>query len=201
MTETFFTNPHGLDDPEERTSAADLLKLTKAVLGFPAFGEIVAQDSAYVAGRSLVNTNHLLSLYPGADGLKTGTTAAAGECLVASVTREGHRLLVILLGSQDRYADAAALLDYAAATWRWQPLALPADALAWAIGADGRSYRLRTAEKAELFLPTWQWQLVQPVRMLDPAVPLTATVPVGTLTLMSGAQVLSTVPLTVWQSP
>ena len=47
--------------------------------------------------------------------IKTGTTDAGGECLVASVTRQGHRLLAIVLGSQDRYADVRAMLDFAAA--------------------------------------------------------------------------------------
>jgi hypothetical protein len=114
LAETHFANSHGLDDSEQRSSAADLLKLAEADLAFPLFAEIVAQPSAYAAGRSLVNTNQLLGIYRGADGVKTGTTTAAGECLVASATRGGHRLLAVVLGSTDRYGDAEKLFDYSA---------------------------------------------------------------------------------------
>jgi D-alanyl-D-alanine carboxypeptidase (penicillin-binding protein 5/6) len=201
LAETHFANPHGLDDPMAATSAADLAALTQAALAYPAFAQIVATQSASVAGYWLVNTNQLLALYPGADGIKTGTTAAAGECLVASVTRDGHRLLAVLLGSADRYADAIALLDYAAAGWQWRPVTLPDDALAWQTDAMGQAYRLRPAGSRDLFLPAWQWPLTQPVRVLYPSAPLTGTLPVGSLRLMFNGQVLAQVPLVVWPGP
>jgi len=201
LAQTRFTNPHGLDDPQERTSAADLVKIAQAALAYPIFAEIVAQESAFVAGRSLQNTNELLGFYRGADGVKTGTTTAAGECLVASVTRSSHRLMVVVLGAADRYADAIALLDFAAANWQWRRVAVPADALAWMTDPDGQAYRLRSTQSPALFLPAWQWQLAQSVRVLDPSAPLTATLPVGTLTLTLGSQVLATAPLIVWDGP
>jgi len=201
MADSHFTNPHGLDDPAQVASAADLVTLTRAALAFPAFAHIVATEEAYVAGRSLVNTNHLLTIYPGADGVKTGTTQAAGECLIASVTRAGHRLLVVLLGSQDRYGDAIALLDYAAQGWRWGKVDLPADALAWEADADGHRYRLRVEQPFDIFLPAWQWPLIQPVRSLDSSTPLTGTLPVGSLHLMLAGQVVATAPLTTWLEP
>lgn len=201
LTETHFANPHGLDDPAATTSAADLLTLTRAALAYPAFAQIVATQSASVAGHLLVNTNELLHIYPGADGVKTGTTAAAGECLVASVTRRGHRLLLALLGSADRYADAIALLDYAAANWQWRPVTLPADALAWQTDAAGQAYRLQLTENTDLFLPAWQWPLTRPVRVLEPGIPFTSTLPVGSLWLTLNDQVLARVPLAVWPGP
>ncbi|PKO21684.1 MAG: D-alanyl-D-alanine carboxypeptidase [Chloroflexi bacterium HGW-Chloroflexi-1] len=201
LTDTHFTNAHGLDDDAGTASAADLIVLARAALDYPAFARIVAMPQAYVAGRTLTNTNELLGLYPGADGVKTGTTSAAGECLIASATRDGHRLLVVVLGSQDRYADAVTLLDYGATGWRWGAVALPDNALTWEIGADGRSYRLRAAAAPDIFLPAWQWPLVQPVRLLDATMPLTSTFPVGRLRLMLDGQVLATTLLTVWQGP
>ena len=201
LAETHFVNPHGLDDPAQTTSAADLVKLTQAALAYPAFADIVSRTGAQVAGRSLTGTNELLAIYPGADGVKTGTTAAAGECLVASVTRRGHRLLVVVLGSQDRYADVRALLDFAASGWRWAPVALADNALAWEQGVDGRSYRLRAAENGGIFLPAWQWQVVQPLRVIDGPVPGTGTTPLGSLRLTLGGQVLAEVPLSVWRGP
>jgi len=183
LKNTTFTNPHGLDDPAQVSTATDLATMARAAFVYPLLARIVATPTAQVAGRALTNTNQLLGAYQGADGVKTGSTDAAGECLVASVTRDDHRLLVVVLGSADRYADARSLLDYATVGWRWRSLDLADNALAWTTGPGGEAYRLRTMERSDVFLPAWQWALVQPTRLLDAAAPLTSTLPVGTLTL------------------
>lgn len=201
LSGTYFTNPHGLDDAQQVASAADLAAITKAALGYPVFAQIVATPQATIAGRPLTNTNELLGSYPDADGIKTGTTDAAGECLIASTSRDGHRLLAVVLGSQDRYADVRALLDYAAAGWWWRGAALPDNALAWEAGPEARLYRLRSSETFDIFLPAWQWPLVQPVRWIDASVPLTGTLPVGSLTWLLGNDVIATVPLVAVQGP
>lgn len=198
---THFANAHGSDAAGQSITANDLVILARAALAYPLLAQIVATPSARVAGRTLTNTNQLLGVYPGADGVKTGTSDAAGECLAASVTRDGHRLLAVVLGSRDRYADARALLDYALAGWQWQHVALPNDALAWVSGPDGAAYRLETPRPIALFLPRWQWSLAQPVRALDAAAPLTGTVPVGTLTLTFAGRPLAATPLTVQPGP
>ena len=60
-----------------------------------------------------MKTNHFIrSKYEGANGLKTGYTEAAGECLIATATRDGHTLIVVLLNDDNRWVDAPALLDY-----------------------------------------------------------------------------------------
>lgn len=201
LAATNFANVHGLDAPGMTTSAADLVTLTRAALAYPLFVQIVATPSARIAGRVVSNTNELLGSYAGADGIKTGTTDAAGECLVASVTRSGHRMLAVVLGSADRYRDVRALLDFAAAGWRWQRLDLPANALAWEMGPGGKRYRLQASDLPELHLAAWQWRLLQPVRRLDASVPLTSTVPVGEVQWRLGDQVLATVPLVALQGP
>ena len=201
LKSTTFANPHGLDDPVQVSTTADLAAMAKAAFGYPLLARIVATPTAQIAGRTLTNTNELLGAYQGADGVKTGTTDAAGECLVASVTRNGHRLLVIVLGSADRYADARTLLDYSTGGWRWQSVALAENALAWTTGSDGQPYRLRPTERTDIFLPTWQWTLVQATSQLDAAAPLTSTLPVGTLTLTLAGRPLGSVPLAVWQGP
>lgn len=201
LSGTHFANPHGLDDAQQVASAIDLAAITKAALAYPVFAQIVATPQATIAGRALTNTNELLGSYPNADGIKTGTTDAAGECLIASTSRAGHRLLAVVLGSRDRYADARALLDYAAAGWWWRGTALPDNALAWETGPEARLYRLRSAETFDVFLPAWQWPLVQPVRWIDAGVPLTGTLPVGSLTWRLGNEVIATVPLAVTQGP
>jgi serine-type D-Ala-D-Ala carboxypeptidase (penicillin-binding protein 5/6) len=201
MQATHFTSPHGLDDPGETVSAADLVTLTTAALAYPVFSDIVATRTADVAGHKLTNTNQLLSTYGWADGVKTGTTDAAGECLVASATRGGHRMLVVLLGSRDRYGEATSLLDWATNGWQWRRVDLPDDALAWEIDSAGRRYRLRAAKPEEVLLPSWQWPLAGPNRLLDSTVPLTSTSPIGTLTLALGSSQLVQLPLFVWPNP
>jgi D-alanyl-D-alanine carboxypeptidase len=198
---TRFTNSHGLDEAGQTSSASDLVVMTEAALAYPIFGQIVASSEAEVAGRVLTTTNQLLDAYPGADGIKTGTTDAAGECLVASVTRGGHRVAAVVLGSSDRYADARALLDYASAGWRWGSAGLPDNALAWVLDVQRAPHRLYAQVAPELFLPAWQWPLLQPVRALDVTAPLTGTLPVGSLAWMLGSRTVMTVPLTVLQGP
>jgi len=201
LTRSHFSNVHGLDSPEQLVTASDMVTITKAALTYPDFAQIVSTASAQVAGRTLSNTNELLSTYPQADGVKTGTTDNAGECLIASVTRDGHRLLVVVLGSKNRYADASALLDYAASTWEWRRLSLPEDALAWEAGNDGRLHRLSSPDPRSVFLARWQWPMAQTVRVLDPTVPFTGTLPVGELRLVLPDRIVASVPLTVLHGP
>ncbi|HWE64349.1 MAG TPA: SH3 domain-containing protein [Chloroflexota bacterium] len=122
---THFTNTTGLDDVGEYTTAADLARLARYVLSHePLFAAIVRTRTYALpatAGHpafSLQNLNQLLGTYPGAQGVKTGTTPQAGQNLVAAATRLRHQVLVVVLGSADRYTDGASLLDYAFATTR-----------------------------------------------------------------------------------
>ena len=198
---TQFANSHGLDAGGERTSAADLAVLAKAALQYPLFAEIVATAGAVVGGHDLQNTNQLLGFYPGVDGVKTGTTDLGRECLVVSKTRDGHRLLVVILGSEDRYSDARALLEYQQERWSWRSVTLPEDGLGWIEDASGARYRLRSAEPIELFLPNWQWDTVRILRVIDVSAPITGTATLGELRLLAGGQVLAAAPLTVWSRP
>ena len=63
-----------------------------------------------------VNHNHLLGSYPGADGVKTGWTTRAKHCLVASAHRGNVRLIAVVLGADDAYADTKKLLNFGFAT-------------------------------------------------------------------------------------
>jgi D-alanyl-D-alanine carboxypeptidase len=67
-------------------------------------------------GPLLKNGNKLPRLYPGAYGVKIGFTELAGQTIVAAAEREGRQLVVAVLGSKDRYSDAAALFDWAFAS-------------------------------------------------------------------------------------
>ncbi len=123
LAETTFQNPHGLDADNQVTSARDLLTLTLADLDYPLFREIVATAQISADGYALQNTNELLANdaggISGTTGIKTGTTPLAGECLVAQIERDGHPMLIIVLGSSDRYADVRALHNLYQLNYRW----------------------------------------------------------------------------------
>lgn len=117
---TNFVNCHGLTAPGHYSTAYDLALMARYALRNPLFARVVATQERHVrpdqggAPRDifLQNTNRLLWSFEGADGVKTGTTSAAGKCLVASATRGGRRLLAVVLHSSDRWGDAARLLSY-----------------------------------------------------------------------------------------
>jgi len=117
-TETHFRNPHGLDETGHYTTARDLALIASRALQDPILARIVATKRAVIAwpghgvDRALRNRNRLLWEYEGADGVKTGFTAEAGKCLVASATRNRLHLVAVIMDSPDIWADGAALLDY-----------------------------------------------------------------------------------------
>lgn len=121
LRDTHFTNPHGaLDDANHHTSAADLAILSRHAMNIPLFAQIVRSTSYHLKATinhhdyPWRNTNTWLTTYSGADGIKTGNTAAAGYCLVFSATRNGHRLIGIELGAPGfptLYSDATRLMN------------------------------------------------------------------------------------------
>ncbi len=119
LDNSHYVNPNGYDADGHYTSAADLLALTLELLKYPLFDEIVQTDEATVAGHLLQNTNEFLGYYPGVTGIKTGTTTLAGQCLVTRIEQDGRSLLIVVLGSEDRYADVATLHELYLANYRW----------------------------------------------------------------------------------
>jgi D-alanyl-D-alanine carboxypeptidase (penicillin-binding protein 5/6) len=114
LQDTNFTNPHGLDAAGHYSSAYDMAMLGRYAIRNPLIAEIVRTQNYTPEwnGGEVWNGNLLLWLYPGADGIKTGRTEKAGQTIVATAQRDGHRLIVAALGSQDRYTDAINLLDW-----------------------------------------------------------------------------------------
>ena len=115
---THFSNPHGLPDPVNHfTTAYDLAMIAEAGFNIPGFEAFVSQPYHTVlfqnrTGMPVVNTNKLLMTYPGANGVKTGVTNAAGQCLVASARRGDVLLIAVVLNGSRRFSESAALLDY-----------------------------------------------------------------------------------------
>ncbi len=122
---THFQNPHGLQDLQHLSTARDLANLARAAMQNPEFAAAVAQPSAQfprpnAPAQTLVNTNTLLGSYPGMDGIKTGWTPEAGYCFVGSATRNGRRIITVVLNSPNWQSETRALLDYGFAQKREQ---------------------------------------------------------------------------------
>lgn len=118
LTKTHFSNPHGLPDPVNHyTTAAELARITAQGMQNPEFARIVGtrEYTVHYLNRAAVrvtSTNKLFKTYPAATGVKTGYTDAAGDCLVASARQGGIQLIAVLLNDDERWNDAAHLLDY-----------------------------------------------------------------------------------------
>lgn len=119
LADTHFVNPSGLDAPDHYASAYDLAQLARQAMRDEVFREIVATPSVTSDGFVLSGHNPLIGGYPGADGVKTGTTDAAGRAIVGSATRGGHRLYVVVMHSDDLLADCTALFDWAFGAFAW----------------------------------------------------------------------------------
>ena len=128
-TDTVFLNPDGIDREGHHTTAANLLKITLHALEQPLIAATVATEqvtATLLSGQTKIWSNSNLLMrpdgqytYDGTIGIKTGTTAEAGNCLISCVTRGDRTVLCILLGAESdalRYAETILLLDAAFGT-------------------------------------------------------------------------------------
>lgn len=118
--QSHFRNPHGMPDPAHFTTASDLCIIAKKFIKNEILMKYVQQRQAKVEWKDfrgalhsvqIHNTNKLLGVYPGNQGLKTGTTNEAGQCLISYTKNADGALLLVLLGSRQRYLDTVHLLD------------------------------------------------------------------------------------------
>ncbi len=120
MSSTVFRNASGLPNREQVTTARDLSKLAYALMrDFPHYYAVFSVQSYNYRGRTLVNHNRMLGSYEGADGLKTGYTAASGFNLVMSAMRDNRRLIGVVMGGDSagqRDREMADLMDRGFAT-------------------------------------------------------------------------------------
>lgn len=118
-THTNFNNPNGLNDPKHLTTAHDLALMAREAMKYPEFAEAV-KTKKYTVTRSInqkdtvmVNKDKLLMSDPTAEGIKTGYTIPAGHCFVGSSTRNGYRVISVVLKSEDWKAETTALWNWA----------------------------------------------------------------------------------------
>lgn len=124
LKDTNFTNPTGLEgDGKQYTSTYDLLVITNyALSNFPLFKQVVATFDYDIPQTEthkeyyLENETNLLTSYPGVKGVKTGYTPEAGLCLVTYLDYQGHKIIGVILGSDNRRGEMIELLDYSLAS-------------------------------------------------------------------------------------
>jgi D-alanyl-D-alanine carboxypeptidase (penicillin-binding protein 5/6) len=129
MKDTHFVNTNGLPVEDHYTSAYDIAIMSKELLKHKVASEwfrtwqttvTVGLKGKKQTEFGLTNTNRLIKLYPGANGIKTGFTQEAGYCLSGSATKEGLTLIAVVLGcetTQLRWGETIRLLDYGFATY------------------------------------------------------------------------------------
>lgn len=130
LTNTHIVTVNGLHDENHYSSAADLAKLTAYALNNETFAEIVSTKEKCISAeldkkygyRYLKNKNKLLNMIRGADGVKTGYTTKAGKCFVGSATRNGMKIICVVLNSKSTFNEAADLIEKAFAEYKMTKL-------------------------------------------------------------------------------
>jgi D-alanyl-D-alanine carboxypeptidase (penicillin-binding protein 5/6) len=123
MTDTTFLNCTGLPASGHETCAYDIALMSRElILNHPDIRNYTTiwMDSIRDGTFGLTNTNRLIRFYPGATGLKTGSTSSAGYCMSATAERDGMELIAVVMKAPttaQRFEDAKALLDYGFANY------------------------------------------------------------------------------------
>jgi len=122
---TSFTNPSGLDEYGHFSTAQDLVKIAAYAMKNPIFSEIVNTRQTIVTSTDgkikhvLSNTNSLLGVVEGVMGIKTGWTENARENLVTYIERDGHKIILATLGSQDRFGETREIINWIFSSYKW----------------------------------------------------------------------------------
>ena len=125
LTKSTFTNPVGYDNPAQKITPMDLARLGSVALGNTVIAKMVAipqitvSDVTHTYFHPLTNVNQLLGKIPGVGGIKTGWTEEAGENLITLVERGGHRVIIVVLKSLNRFADTTRLIDWIFSSYQW----------------------------------------------------------------------------------
>lgn len=125
LTNTNFVNPTGFDAYLHFSTARDLARLAKYAMLKPVFAQIVSTTGTTVTSSNgliahhLTSTNKLLGKVSGVIGVKTGSTLVSGESLVTMVEKEGHLIIVCILGSHDRFGETEFLISWTWSNYTW----------------------------------------------------------------------------------
>ncbi|KKQ91998.1 MAG: hypothetical protein UU16_C0048G0017 [Candidatus Woesebacteria bacterium GW2011_GWA2_40_7] len=126
LTNSHFDNPVGLDTNDQYATARDLVRASEVAMRDPVFARMVGTKQITfkdVSGKfsyNLRNINELLGNVPGVMGVKTGWTENARENLVTYIERDNHKVMIAVLGSQDRFGETKELIDWIFTNYEWQ---------------------------------------------------------------------------------
>lgn len=116
LENSHFVNPHGMDDPDHYMSALDVVRLAAYFIRTQPEAAAFQSEKEFTFNEiRQFNLNPLLGSYPGADGIKTGSTPGAGYCLAATSKQQGMRLIGVVLNTdseEQRREDSETLLNY-----------------------------------------------------------------------------------------
>ena len=214
MHSTNFINPTGLHHGEHYSTAYDIALMGRELLNHNLFfrWSTIWMDENFLEGQIrsgrvfLSNTNRMVRFYRGCDGIKTGYTREAGQCIAATAQRDETRFIAVVLGAPDsdtRYNEAAALLDYAFANFISVSLkdkneiiaSLPVEkgniTKVSVVAAEKISFMLKKGEET-----SYSTEVILP-RSLHP--PLTRGEVVGRFVVSQGDEIIKEVDLVVAQ--
>lgn len=207
LHDTRFVNPHGLTAPGHFTSAYDLARLARYALTLPEFAAIVRTSHSTLPGldardqaiaRNLYNTNRLLA-YEWVTGVKTGTTDAAGDCLVASASKDGGELIAVVLHSDDRWQDAFRLLEWGFTEFRFRHVLHAGQVVVRIPVFHGMRASVPAVAGADLDVTASSLEAPRLRVVVNPApsvpAPVRAGQPVGSVSVVAGSEVLGRAPL------
>lgn len=131
MKDSHFTNPSGLENWQHVSTAHDLARAGANAMNDKVFSDIVGTKNTTITSvdgvhtYNLTNINKLIGTVDGVLGVKTGYTEHAKENLVTYVNRDGKRVVISLLGSDDRFGETTRLIDWIYGSYKWEEVVLP----------------------------------------------------------------------------
>lgn len=171
MTNTHFANPNGLTDENHYTTARDIATLSRYCVNNEKVMHFASLESTTLpSGAVCYNTNKLLFWYTGCDGLKTGTTTAAGHCLTATAERDGMRLIAVVMGGTydySHYINAMKLLEYGFANYSLTTLVEKGESMATADVVYGKEDTVDLVAAKDITYPVKSGETVAPDIVTD----------------------------------
>jgi len=131
LENSFFVNPSGLDGNGQVSTARDLIRIAEIAMKNVKFAEMVGTKGKIVTSvdgkipHRLTNINELIGEVPGVFGVKTGWTENARENLVTYIERDNKRVMIAMLGSQDRFGETKELINWIFENYNWEEIKYP----------------------------------------------------------------------------
>ena len=131
LENSYFTNPTGLDGDDQVATARDLIRIAEIAMQNVKFAKIVGTKTKIVTNTTgkishrLTNINELIGEVPGVFGVKTGWTENARENLVTYIERDERRVMIAIMGSQDRFGETKELINWVFENYNWEEVSYP----------------------------------------------------------------------------